>query len=80
MNIIARRKSLGACKSKNDKEKEIKAGGPGKIGSVLDKGFPYDDGDSSILVRENNVKSKANNFKDYTAVAVVSQVEPSLAE
>jgi hypothetical protein len=48
MNILARRKSMDQCKSRKDKEKDIKAGGTGKIVSVLDKGFPYDDADSSI--------------------------------
>lgn len=48
MNILTRRKSMGQCKGKADKEKEIKLGGPGKIGSSLDKGFPYDDGEIGI--------------------------------
>jgi hypothetical protein len=56
MNILARRKSMDQCKTKNSKDKEIKAGGPGKIGSILDKGFPYDDVDSTIAFKESAVK------------------------
>jgi hypothetical protein len=52
MNILARRKSMDQCKGKHAKEKEIKAGGPGKIGAILDKGFPYDDADATIAVKE----------------------------
>lgn len=56
MNILARRKSMDQCKTKNSKDKEIKAGGPGKIGAILDKGFPYDDVDSTIAFKESAVK------------------------
>jgi hypothetical protein len=49
MNILARRKSMDQCKGKASKEKELlKTGGPGKIAPILDKGFPYDDVDSTV--------------------------------
>lgn len=49
MNILARRKSMGQCKTKASKEQEDKKqGGPGKLTQALDKGFPYDDGDVQV--------------------------------
>tara|TARA_B110000285_G_C14760921_1_gene439512 strand:- start:329 stop:457 length:129 start_codon:yes stop_codon:yes gene_type:complete len=36
---------MDQCKGKAAKQKEVTAGGPGKIGGSLDKGFPYDDVD-----------------------------------
>ena len=69
---------MGQCKGKAAKEKEIKAGGPGKIGSSLDKGFPYDDVD--VTQSANLVKKSAKAYQNFTAVPILSQVEPELAE
>lgn len=78
MSIVTRRKSMDQCKGKAAKEKEIKAGGPGKIGGTLDKGFPYDDGD--VTASANTVKRSAQAYQNFTAVPILSQVEPGLAE